>query len=183
MKSVKAKLPDSCRCSGNCCNVLLRKDKPRISVINLAEEHREFGARHATYGKRIPHGSHQTSQHRQKVRCPMVKPALHAAAFVERLPRRPYCTDDPAQGLLIRPQATALAYRHIQHNPPPHVPVWSLTWTAQMAMRRGRMPDYLPRTGSRSTPVTAMLTMGTIWRLLWPVPVRPSKDRCAIWRP
>ncbi|MFQ2621162.1 replication initiation protein, partial [Aeromonas caviae] len=51
----------------------------------------------------------------------MVKPALQAAAFVERLPRRPYCTDDPAQGLLIRPQATALAYRHIQHNPPPHV--------------------------------------------------------------
>ncbi|MGU5699909.1 replication initiation protein, partial [Aeromonas allosaccharophila] len=51
----------------------------------------------------------------------MVKPALQAAAFVERLPRRPYCTDDPALGLLIRPQATALAYRHIQHNPPPHV--------------------------------------------------------------
>jgi len=51
----------------------------------------------------------------------MVKPAPQAAAFVERLPRRPYCTDDPAQGLLIRPQATALAYRHIQHNPPPHV--------------------------------------------------------------
>lgn len=51
----------------------------------------------------------------------MVKPARQAAAFVERLPRRPYCTDDPAHGLLIRPQATALAYRHIQHNPPPHV--------------------------------------------------------------
>ena len=51
----------------------------------------------------------------------MVKPALQAAAFVERLPRRPYCTDDPALGLLIRPQATALAYRHIQYNPPPHV--------------------------------------------------------------
>ena len=51
----------------------------------------------------------------------MVKPAYQAAAFVERLPRRPYCTDDPALGLLIRPQATALAYRHIQHNPPPHV--------------------------------------------------------------
>jgi hypothetical protein len=51
----------------------------------------------------------------------MVKPALQVAAFVERLPRRPYCTDDPAHGLLIRPQATALAYRHIQHNPPPHV--------------------------------------------------------------
>jgi hypothetical protein len=51
----------------------------------------------------------------------MVKPALQTAAFVERLPRRPYCTDDPTQGLLIRPQSTALAYRHIQHNPPPHV--------------------------------------------------------------
>ncbi|WP_244077993.1 replication initiation protein, partial [Aeromonas caviae] len=51
----------------------------------------------------------------------MVKPALQAAAFVERLPRRPYCTDDPAHGLHIRPQATALAYRHVQHNPPPHV--------------------------------------------------------------
>ena len=51
----------------------------------------------------------------------MVKPALQAAVFVDRIPRRPYCSDDPAQGLLIRPQATALAYRHIQHNPPPHV--------------------------------------------------------------
>ncbi|RDD48343.1 replication initiation protein [Aeromonas sp. ARM81] len=51
----------------------------------------------------------------------MVKPALQAAEFVDRLPRRPYCTDDPALGLHIRPQATALAFRHIQHNPPPHV--------------------------------------------------------------
>ena len=49
----------------------------------------------------------------------MVKSASYAS-FVERLPHRP-CTDDPAQGLLIRPQVTALAYRHIQHNPPPHV--------------------------------------------------------------
>ncbi|KIX23042.1 replication initiation protein [Aeromonas salmonicida] len=51
----------------------------------------------------------------------MVKPALQAAEFVERLPLRPYCTDDPALGLHIRPQATALAFRHIQHNPPPYV--------------------------------------------------------------
>ena len=51
----------------------------------------------------------------------MVKSALQVAAFVERLPRRPYCTDDPAHGLRIRPLASALAYRHIQHNPPPHV--------------------------------------------------------------
>ena len=51
----------------------------------------------------------------------MVKPAFQATEFVERLPRRPYCTNDPAQGLLIRPQTTALGYRHIQYNPPPHV--------------------------------------------------------------
>ncbi len=42
-------------------------------------------------------------------------------AFVGNLPHRPYCTDYLSQGLLIRPQATALAYRHIQHNPPAHV--------------------------------------------------------------
>ncbi|MGL5453083.1 MAG: replication initiation protein [Aeromonas sp.] len=51
----------------------------------------------------------------------MAKLALQAAAFIEQLPRRPYCTDDPAHGLQIRPQVTALGYRHIQHNPPPHV--------------------------------------------------------------
>ncbi|WP_234888679.1 hypothetical protein [Aeromonas caviae] len=57
--------------------------------------------------------------HRQFARCSMVK-SVSQASFLERLPHRPYCTDDPAQGLLIRSQATALAYRHIQHNPPPH---------------------------------------------------------------
>ncbi|MGL5451662.1 MAG: replication initiation protein [Aeromonas sp.] len=51
----------------------------------------------------------------------MAKLALQAAAFIEQLPLRPYCTDDPAHGLQIRPQVTALGYRHIQHNPPPHV--------------------------------------------------------------
>lgn len=36
----------------------------------------------------------------------------------DRLARRPYCTDDPATGLRIRPQATALRHRHIQANTP-----------------------------------------------------------------
>lgn len=36
----------------------------------------------------------------------------------ERLARRPYCTDDPATGLRIRPQATALRHSHIQANTP-----------------------------------------------------------------
>jgi hypothetical protein len=42
-------------------------------------------------------------------------------AFLRNLPHRPYCTDDKSSGLLIRPQATARGYRHIQYNPPPHV--------------------------------------------------------------
>ena len=36
----------------------------------------------------------------------------------ERIARRPYCTDDPATGLRIRPQATALRHSHIQANTP-----------------------------------------------------------------
>jgi hypothetical protein len=41
----------------------------------------------------------------------MVKPAPHAS-FVARLPHRPYCSDDPSQGLLIRPLVTAGAAWH-----------------------------------------------------------------------
>ena len=36
----------------------------------------------------------------------------------ERIARRPYCTDDPATGVRIRPQATALRHSHIQANTP-----------------------------------------------------------------
>jgi hypothetical protein len=38
--------------------------------------------------------------------------------FIERLPKKPYCTDDFADGLKIRPKTTAIKYRHIQLNPP-----------------------------------------------------------------
>lgn len=38
--------------------------------------------------------------------------------FQNRLPRRPYCSDDLSQGLIIRPTATALRHRHIQPNAP-----------------------------------------------------------------
>ncbi|MGN4153718.1 replication initiation protein [Burkholderia gladioli] len=38
--------------------------------------------------------------------------------FTTRLPRRPYCSNDPASGLLVRPAATALQQRHIQSNAP-----------------------------------------------------------------
>jgi hypothetical protein len=38
--------------------------------------------------------------------------------FCERLPHRPYCTDDLAGGLLIRGREQALRYRYLQPNPP-----------------------------------------------------------------
>jgi len=40
------------------------------------------------------------------------------ALFGERLPRRPYCTDDLAYGLKILPAQAALEKRYIQYNPP-----------------------------------------------------------------
>jgi len=38
--------------------------------------------------------------------------------FFERLPKRPYCTDDLQTGLLIRPKETAIQFRYLQFNPP-----------------------------------------------------------------
>lgn len=38
--------------------------------------------------------------------------------FTNRLPRRPYCSNDLASGLLVRPAVTALLHRHIQPNAP-----------------------------------------------------------------
>ena len=35
----------------------------------------------------------------------------------EHLPRKPYCTDDPRAGLLIRPRETALQHNYLQLNP------------------------------------------------------------------
>lgn len=44
---------------------------------------------------------------------------MHAqTTFIERLPRRPYCSDDMETGLRIRPTETALRHRHIQPNAP-----------------------------------------------------------------
>ncbi|ENT5166897.1 replication initiation protein [Pseudomonas aeruginosa] len=36
----------------------------------------------------------------------------------QTLPRRPYCTDDPASGMTPQPLQLALTYRHLQMNPP-----------------------------------------------------------------
>lgn len=50
----------------------------------------------------------------------LVSPTKHGqlSLFTERLPHRPYCTDDLSAGLAIRPLQTALERRYIQYNPP-----------------------------------------------------------------
>lgn len=40
------------------------------------------------------------------------------SVFRERLPKRPYCTNDLESGLVVRPAEQAAEYRYIQHNPP-----------------------------------------------------------------
>lgn len=50
-------------------------------------------------------------------------PCAHAvdgvlAQFVDRLPRRPYCSNDLATGLVVRDRATATGMKYLQHNPP-----------------------------------------------------------------
>lgn len=43
--------------------------------------------------------------------------------FQERLPYRPYCSNELSQGLIIRPTHDAVNYRHLQPNPP-HALAW-----------------------------------------------------------
>jgi hypothetical protein len=41
-----------------------------------------------------------------------------AESFPDLIPRRPYCCDDPSDGLVIRSRKSALRYRHVQFNGP-----------------------------------------------------------------
>lgn len=38
--------------------------------------------------------------------------------FYEKLPKKPYCSDDLGRGVVIRPKRTAIQKPYIQHNPP-----------------------------------------------------------------
>ena len=38
--------------------------------------------------------------------------------FIENLLKKPYCSDDLSQGVLIRPKLTAIKYKYIQPNSP-----------------------------------------------------------------
>ena len=37
--------------------------------------------------------------------------------FYEKLPKKPYCSDDLGRGVIIRPKRTAIQKPYIQHNP------------------------------------------------------------------
>jgi hypothetical protein len=68
--------------------------------------------------------------------------------FLERLPRRPYCSDNLEAGLRIRPTQTALRYRHIQPNPPLAVAwlVFDIDYDYPQAALRWDMPNHPPPT-------------------------------------
>lgn len=38
--------------------------------------------------------------------------------FYQKLPHKPYCSDDLGHGVIIRPKSTAIQKQYIQHNPP-----------------------------------------------------------------
>jgi hypothetical protein len=44
--------------------------------------------------------------------------AQFEADFYEKLPHKPYCSDDLGHGVIIRPKRTAIQKPYIQHNPP-----------------------------------------------------------------
>jgi hypothetical protein len=48
----------------------------------------------------------------------LTKPQKHATLFVDRLPTKPFCSDELSNGLLIRNKVGALKKRHIQFNSP-----------------------------------------------------------------
>lgn len=63
--------------------------------------------------------------------------------FQARLPRRPYCTNDPSRGLVIRPAASALQFRHLQPNAPLEVSwlVFDLDYErASVAWEKAKLP-------------------------------------------
>ena len=48
----------------------------------------------------------------------MINKHQFKADFYEKLPKKPYCTDDLGHGVIIRPKKTAIQKPYIQHNPP-----------------------------------------------------------------
>lgn len=48
----------------------------------------------------------------------MLNKTQFSANFYEKLPYKPYCTDDLSTGLKIRPKKTAIQMPYLQHNPP-----------------------------------------------------------------
>jgi hypothetical protein len=48
----------------------------------------------------------------------VIKNIQFSADFYEKLPKKPYCSDDLGHGVIIRPKSTAIQMQYIQHNPP-----------------------------------------------------------------
>lgn len=61
----------------------------------------------------------------------------------ERLPYRPYCTDNPEYGVRIRPRATAMRLPYLQMNPP-HLRFWMLFDVDRAGAAMAWEDAYLP---------------------------------------
>ena len=48
----------------------------------------------------------------------MINKHQFKADFYEKLPKKPYCSDDLGHEVIIRPKSTAIQKQYIQHNPP-----------------------------------------------------------------
>ncbi|MHB1644465.1 MAG: replication initiation protein [Acidithiobacillus sp.] len=59
--------------------------------------------------------------------------------FVDHLPHKPYCTDDLASGLKVRPAREALAHKYLQYNNP------SMVWVIVQDIDRDVDRDYFSR--------------------------------------
>src|SRR3974377_2145234 len=58
--------------------------------------------------------------------------SLTPESFSSLLPRRPYCTNNPPDGIAVRKRELAIAFRHIQFNRP-----FSYDWLLFDVDRRG----------------------------------------------
>ena len=107
----------------------------------LQEEMDRLNAKHpSTKGKTTQHPRTHAAGRGFGVRNQRVKIPPEHRFFVEHLPYRPWCTDDLAAGLQIRPKATALQRVYLQHNGPGMV--WII---AQDLDRRVDVDEYFGR--------------------------------------
>ena len=73
-----------------------------------------------------------------------MKPNAALDLFTERMPRKPYCSDDLDMGLVIRGKNTALRKPYIQHNPPDQIQAFVHDMDRPVAVHAHVFADIAP---------------------------------------